>query len=762
VFRSAAPDDCARAKAGPRVCARRQAQPRACARRYARPGALALVLPATSLSLSACAKLPPGQLATDAVTIYGTKAVDEADIEERLAIEASPKFFGLFQGVVYDYRLFNRATVQRDLARIERYYRERGYYSAHARAGRVITTQEGHVRVEIVVEEGKPTLNRELTLAGVEALKPSDRDAVMAAARAALRPGKPFDEDKAQQCEQNARKALTDRGYAYATVKRDTYLDIVQGIANTTLTITPGVTARFGPVTIEGLDPDGAGPRRQEVPEAPLRRAIDIKEGAPYSTARVDAATQALLDLEVFAAVTVVPDLSHPETRVVPLRVQVEPSSLRQIRVGGGIELDEIKTELHLIAGWEDHNFLGGLRDFTVDFVPGLVLYPTRINNFATPTNFFPEEKLRVQLKQPAFIEALTEGFVRPEFNIFPLLVQTNPPSADPVVGYREFKGAVGVDRTFLKRLYVNLSYDGQVESPFSYKDQLDSALSTLVIAYPELVTYLDFRDEPQHPHSGFYLGNDLQVAGSIFGGDASDIKIAPEVRTYIPIARKVTFATRASVGFLFASNYGDVVQNHLSDPVTPENRSARVRDIQTVLFRGFFSGGPTSNRGFPIRGVAPHGFVPFLNPGTAPQQVAARCVPNQPPPPPNADQCSIPIGGFTLWELSNELRFTVKGPLAGAAFCDMGDVSPHPSDIRLNHLHLSCGVGARYDTPVGPIRLDLGYRIQPLQVLGFQNETAAYRADPANGVQPTFFGNAAQLGSGIPMAIAIGIGEAY
>jgi outer membrane protein insertion porin family/translocation and assembly module TamA len=75
--------------------------------------------------------------------------------------------------------------------------------------------------------------------------------------------------------------------------------------------------------------------------------------------------------------------------------------------------------------------------------------------------------------------------------------------------------------------------------------------------------------------------------------------------------------------------------------------------------------------------------------------------------------------------------------------------------------LHLSCGVGARYDTPVGPIRLDIGYRVQPLQVLGFPNEIAAYENDVTNGVPPRLFGGSS-LGSGIPLAVALGIGEAY
>ena len=733
---------------------------RTSARTSVRGAPLGLILPA--LTLGACAKLPPGQSATDSVAVFGANALGESAVEEKIATEASPRFLGLFQGVVYDYSLFNRANLQRDLARVERYYHERGYYSAHARAGRVITSRPGHVRIEIVVEEGAPTVNRALAIVGVEHLDLALRNAVQAAAVEALRPGVPFDEDRALQCEQDVRKTLTDRGYAYATVKRDSDVDVVHRLSDTTLTIIPGESARFGPIVIDGLDPDASGPLPAEIPQAPLRRAIDIREGDLYSTLRVDAATRAVLDLEVFSSVTIEPDLSHPEMRAVPLRVHVEPSSLRQTRLGGGVEFDALKLDLHLIAGWQDRAFLGGLRDFSVEFSPGIVLYPTSVNDLVAPNRVFPEEKLRVQLRQPGFVEAKTVGFLRPELNVFPLLVQPKPSPDLAVVGYLEFKGAAGVERVFGKNLYVNLSYNAQLENPFSYKGPLDSALRQLIIAYPELGIHLDYRDDIQNPHSGFYLGNDLQVAGGIFGGDATDLKVVPEVRTYLPLGRTVTFATRASVGFLFASNYGDVVQNHLNDAVTPANRDARVRDIETTLFRGLFSGGPTSNRGFVLRGVSPHGVIPFLLPNATAQQ-AILC---QPPSmannftAPDPQQCSTPVGGFTLWELSNELRFGVSGPLSGALFCDMGDVSPHELSIRLDHMHLSCGVGARYETPVGPIRLDIGYRVQPLQVLGFANENVAYDRDPANGFQPKFFGNG--KGAGIPAAISIGIGEAY
>ena len=315
------------------------------------------------------------------------------------------------------------------------------------------------------------------------------------------------------------------------------------------------------PTSSDGLDPDGNGPRKQEIEEPPLRRAIDIQAGKPYSTAKIDDAVQALLDLQVFSAVSIEPDLSHPESRVVNLKVHLEPTRLREVRLGGGIELDEIKTELHAITGWENHNFFGGLRDFKVTFTPGVVLFPTRIDSFVKPQYLFPEEKLQVQFRQPGFIEARTTGFIRPEFNIYPLLVQTNPDPTQPVVGYIEGKGVVGVDRQTWK-LFTSLSYDVQVEDPFSYKDALDPDLHLLVIAYPELVTRLDFTDNRNHPHKGIVLSNDVQIAGGPFGGNARDVKLQPEVRGYIPLGSNLTFATRASLGFLWASNYGADIQD--------------------------------------------------------------------------------------------------------------------------------------------------------------------------------------------------------
>jgi outer membrane protein assembly factor BamA len=345
-----------------------------------------------ALAAMGCASLPEGRSAIDTVTVRGASAVDEGAVADEISTAPSPKFLGLMRGVVYEYEIFDPFALQRDLSRVERLYRARGFYEAHARAGRVIPTGPSHVRVEIVVEEGVPVRTQELRLQWNGDVPPAMQILAVRGAGRQLRVGAPFDEDKFKEAEAAAKKALTDNGYAYAKVRSDVFVDLVKHTADVAFEIDPGPPVVFGKIAIVGLDPDGIGGQAQEIPEASIRRTLDLAEGDVYSTAAIESATQALLDLEIFSVVQIAPDLPDPppKSNVVPLTIKLELTKLRQVRFGGGFEFDQIKADVHGLAGWEDHNFLGGLRDFTVDFRPGMVLYPTKIGQLVAPNRYLP------------------------------------------------------------------------------------------------------------------------------------------------------------------------------------------------------------------------------------------------------------------------------------------------------------------------------------------------------------------------------------
>ena len=117
-----------------------------------------------------CTSVPAGRSAVKSVELTGNDAIDADDLREKIATADSPKFLGFFQGVVYDWNVFDRFVLERDLQRIERYYRARGYYHARVRAGRVFFVANNKVRVDIIIEEGEKMLVARVDLHGLDVM----------------------------------------------------------------------------------------------------------------------------------------------------------------------------------------------------------------------------------------------------------------------------------------------------------------------------------------------------------------------------------------------------------------------------------------------------------------------------------------------------------------------------------------------------------------------------------------------------------------
>jgi translocation and assembly module TamA len=172
-------------------------------------------------------------------------------------------------------------------------------------------------------------------------------------------------------------------------------------------------------------------------------------------------------------------------------------------------------------------------------------------------------------------------------------------------------------------------------------------------------------------------------------------VRLLPEARGYYSFGDEehpFTLAGRVRLGLLF--------QTHGDDAPIP------VR---------FFSGG-NDMRGFSSRRLAPYAVV---NPFNCRGQLAIDSLTK------GCDQKGdvLPVGGNTLIEWSVELRWNVWRELTIATFVDAGFVRKEGFGLDLFvEMNWAVGIGIRYRTPIGPIRLDLAARLPfgaPLEQYG-------------------------------------------
>jgi outer membrane protein insertion porin family/translocation and assembly module TamA len=226
---------------------------------------------------------------------------------------------------------------------------------------------------------------------------------------------------------------------------------------------------------------------------------------------------------------------------------------------------------------------------------------------------------------------------------------------------------------------------------------------------------------------------------------------LRPEIRGYIPITRRITLALRLAGGVLLAG-YGGNLSGAVAD-TAPAQRTAQqeyliARDTQILQFRGFFGGGPYSNRGYSQNAVNPHVFICADGTENCKNEKVYQL---------------ISTGGLAMWEASAEVRMPVAGDFGVTFFADSSDVTREIT-LRFTRPHFSVGVGARYQTPVGPLRADLGFRVPCMQVLeNGCGDLASREQDPAvssgaldEAPQDTF------LGTDLPLQISIAIGETF
>jgi outer membrane protein assembly factor BamA len=193
--------------------------------------------------------------------------------------------------------------------------------------------------------------------------------------------------------------------------------------------------------------------------------------------------------------------------------------------------------------------------------------------------------------------------------------------------------------------------------------------------------TYIrDTRDKPLDAHHGFYQTLDLSITPEALGASASFARFFGQNAYYRQMKPWLVWANNVRLG--------------LAKPFAGS---------EVPLSERFFSGGADSLRGFPVQGAGPQRTVPVCsNPHDT-----ATCTTIQ-----------VPVGGNQLFILNSEARFPIplKSGLGGVVFYDGGNVYGRISFRNFfNDYSNTIGFGLRYQTPVGPVRIDIGRNLSPI-----------------------------------------------
>ena len=617
---------------------------------------------------------------------------------------------------------FSEREFRRDAARVQVFYNQRGFREA------VVDTvlhrpSRDEIQVTFRIQEGEPVRVVDVRFRGLEELP--DPSVVE---NLPMRPGDPLSLLALDATRDTLETRLRNRGFAHVEVLRNYFIPReTPREAEVAFDLYPGPLTRFGPLNVEG---------NVSVDETVIRRMLPFREGDLYSQELQFAGQRNLYNLDIFRFVGVAPAPASSPDSVLPLSIRVAEGDVHRVRVGGGLNTVEYASAE---ARWASRNFYGGARRLQVT---------GRVSNLLSRSleDFGPFD----EADDPEFQRLnwlLSADFTQPWLLSPRTSLQSSlywERQSWPGIFVRQTRGlTLGVTRTLAVSTALTLSFRPQVsevraaEVFFCSNYLICTRDDIRILEGGNWLNPLGFslsrdrRNQALSPTRGYSALLDLEHAPPWTGSEFLYSRALADATWYTQSRGGWVLATRLRGGWVHPEGFlGRGVEGSSTDIVHPEKR--------------LYAGGANSVRGFAQNRLGPQVLqvrdVQTLL-SSRREDGSAVCAPQE-----IVDgSCDAgdlgdesfeprPSGGTSLLEGGLEVRFPLRGQLWEAAtFLDFGQVWGQDARWALGDLELTPGLGVRYFSPIGPIRVDLAYRFgagERSQVV-----TSAIRPfDPARG----------------------------
>lgn len=648
------------------------------------------------------------------ITFRGVEGVDEDDLRASIVTQETRCIATLLRpfcaladwGLLLNEHYLDRDELSADELRLRIYYYQRGYRSART-ASEVRRRGDG-VEVVFDVEEGPATRIEAWSLRQTEDVL-SDRRI-----RRAELPGEgdPLDLLRLGEGLTDLASAFGERGYLDAEL-RDSIAVAPDGLrARVSIELDAGPRSTLDTLEVRGND---------RVSDGAIAEALRLRRGRVLRTNDIAASQRALYESNLFHEARVQVPVQPDSAKRVEVDVREAPP--RGARAGAGFN----SVEFGQVEGRFTHyDWLGGSRRLDLRGTVGNLL-ASQLNGQSVFRDVLPTG--------PGAVDR--DEFLRPTWQVSGEFRQPTFLSAANVLGFSVFTHrrtipAIAVDEGYGAEASITRRLDFPTPVTAAYRFELSGVqagelyfcvnygicepltidvLRTRHRISPASVSFVDNRaDDPIAPTTGYRIRAELEHASGLTQSDFAYQRFSAAGAYYLPLDlhRRRVLAGRLRLGW--ARPLGGTAEA-IGVDVDADILHPRKR---------FYSGGARSVRGYYENQLGPRVLTVDPNAlmgedgGCTRAEIADRtCDPGGVPV---EDFQPRPVGGQAVVEANLEYRFPLTETFQAAVFVDGGLVSDGLRGlVRKGGRAVTPGFGARWSSPVGPIRVDLG--IRPLLV---------------------------------------------